>query len=371
VIGPVVVILAMRGPWPGSQEPDADGFRDLVQSARTVERRRERGYHLSPEDIRRFSAASAGVERLARLHGTPLGSIRVEVLDRGDGRLVRPRAGYHLPEAAPDWLFGVAELLAEPSRTQARLAADSVRAAGHGLVLSPSPTVVAGQWTSEGEPAERATMRAEPAREVAAELRFEAPEWPAFAHSRERSSSADALWADLIAAVDSGEPLVVGSGARHEVITEVLNRACSLVPTPVPLRVLYADGSEAAPFLLQPPRVQAEARGRTLRVGLMSMRHTEVDLDVDGYWFRNRMVSTTRTLAETDAFCAAATAARLDAVAAAGVGRIEVVHTGFEPAVVGFYRGVLAHLNANRHPVQVQPVYLIGGHANGTRWGAA
>jgi hypothetical protein len=373
VTGPAVHLIAVSGPWPGGHEPDVNGFRDLVLSAQAVERRRERGYHLAPEDLRRFTAACAGIERLARLHGRTLASFDATALRQLDSQIPRAQAGFHPPGDAALWLRALARVLPGDARTQAGEFATAITATGEGLILSPALTPAKRHWDGVPLPPLLASARIPQEPLAAAELRAASPHWPAFAADDGRARSASALWDECAARLADGRPLLVGSGARHEVITEVFNHAGAHLSSMAALGIFYVDGSLAQPFPLQRPRVDRNADGRTLRVGLMSMRHTEIDTRVDGYWFRNRLVSTTRTLAETDAFCAAVTEARLTALNTAGIDRIELVHTGFEPAAIGFYRGVLQYLaSADHAPVHIQPVYLIRKqYAHGTAWGAA
>ena len=100
----------------------------------------------------------------------------------------------------------------------------------------------------------------------------------------------------------------------------------------------------------------------------MSIRHMAIDAQTRGYWFRNRLVSTSdRTHADTEAFCYAESLKRLDEITSLGVGRLEMVHTGFEPASVGFYRAVLKH--TSQRPLIVAPYfYGHGTYAPGTEW---
>ena len=369
--GSVTLVVAVEGPWPGSSESDPHGFRDLVSSARTVEQRRAHGHHLGQEDVRRFNAASAGIERLARLHGRVLASVDAEVVRRIDEQTPRGRSGFHAPDSAGDWLRTVAAMLTEPGRGEAEEAAHYVSEGGLGLVLSPTSSPSTRHWQRKAMPVARSTVRAERNPDGAGRLRAAPPNWHTFAADADRTRSATALWARCANALEQGRPVTVGSGARHEVIAEVLNQAGAAVAEPTDLNFLYVDGSQPEPFTLRHPRVDVVARGSTVRVGLMSMRHTTLDLDVEGYWFRNRMVSTSRSFADTDAFCAAETERKLVALNHAGIDRLEIVHTGFEAAVIGFYRGVARHLTAGQRPVHVQPVYLVDGYLHGTPWGAA
>jgi len=100
-----------------------------------------------------------------------------------------------------------------------------------------------------------------------------------------------------------------------------------------------------------------------------------MDSDIDYYWFRNREVSRTRTLAETDQFCFDATVTQLRDCLAIGDLQMHLYHTGFEPAVLGFYRGLiqtLIHLRGQggKPAVAVRPFYYRGAdnYEPGTVW---
>ena len=137
----------------------------------------------------------------------------------------------------------------------------------------------------------------------------------------------------------------------------------------IDLRVVYADGSEAEPFpLFCLPRAGAGSKNSVspLRVALMSMRHLELDSEIDFCWFRNREVSRTWTLAETDSFCFDATREQLRDSLALGDLAMHLYHTGFEPAVLGFYRGLVHTLLALKQKPQspslsITPYYLRDG----------
>ena len=66
---------------------------------------------------------------------------------------------------------------------------------------------------------------------------------------------------------------------------------------------------------------------------------------------------------------AAVTVSKLGELHFAGISRIEPVHAGFEPAVLGFYRGLLTWLASSGAHLIVQPLYLIGRLTPGTPWG--
>ena len=375
----LLLICAMPGPWPGSTDPDPDGFADAVNSALTVERRAGKGY-LGREDIRRHTAASTAIERISRLRGTPAATITARTLDgwpEGEAPL-RARAGFHLPAQAGPWLDSLADILdTVVAADYFRRLAAWVTANGYGIVVTPTPTPGADgpTFAARMRVSTPISSAASPDEQAADALRRVKPDLAAFAGSRARRDSARRLWAQLADAVAAGEPIQVGGGARHDVLAEILCQAALTVTAATPgarpsVRVLYVDGSEAQPFPLWSADGRGDPGGALLRVGLMSIRHTDVDLQVDGYWFRNRLVSTARTLAETDAYCAAATTERLRELRATGIGRIELVHTGFEPAAIGFYRGLHSWLAETGERIRVQPLYPLGGLVEGTAWGA-
>jgi hypothetical protein len=132
------------------------------------------------------------------------------------------------------------------------------------------------------------------------------------------------------------------------------------------VRVVYSDGSEARPFpirMLERPHKPQEP-SVTIPVALMSMRHLELDPFVDWAWFRNKEVSKTRPLAESDDFCFEYSINELKNLQEAYAGEtvlLQIYHTGFEPAAIGFYRAVVQELLTDRGWLQVQPYYFRGG----------
>ncbi len=159
------------------------------------------------------------------------------------------------------------------------------------------------------------------------------------------------------------------SNQPHEVSTEVLGQfvRAGAGQTPGRVRVIYADGSEAKPFplrILPMNSAPTPANPVEISVALMSMRHLELDPVVDWAWFRNKEVSQTRPLAETDEFCFQYSLKQLAELQAAYDGRalsLKMYHTGFEPSAIGFYRAVAATLTRQRGWLRVVPHYFRGG----------
>jgi hypothetical protein len=137
---------------------------------------------------------------------------------------------------------------------------------------------------------------------------------------------------------------IVPSGISNSVLTDVLRdfsrrdgeRPAVLAP------VRYRDGSRSHPFPLRglPLREEAGEPGRSLRFALLSIRHTEMDAEVDGAWLRNAVVSRQRPAGDTDTLVYDISRQQLERLIAHGPLRLYMHQTGLEPAIVGFYRAV-------------------------------
>jgi hypothetical protein len=183
-------------------------------------------------------------------------------------------------------------------------------------------------------------------------------------------------------AIQTNEPLSLNNRFPSDVITETLNEFV-FVPEghqlrQLDLRLVYADGSEAKPFpLFCLPRLTGRVRltssSSPLKVALVSIRDMELDPEIDFYWFRNLDVTRRRALAEADQFCFDATLAQLTESMALGDVWIRLYHTGFVPAVLGFYRAVVHNLLISRTKqdttIKVTPFYRGTSHFRaGTDW---
>lgn len=169
---------------------------------------------------------------------------------------------------------------------------------------------------------------------------------------RERWEKARARLADQVRGVLAGVPGEVNlSVPRHSITCAVLRRLAfdrALAGRGVP--VVYADASKPAPFPVgelsdgpAPPAV-----GPIVKLGLASFRHPDLDYLVDRYLIRNRDANAEPTMAaEEEMTCRRTVELLSDPVLRAG-GRVWAFHTGLEPMVVGFYRGVGAVLRDRR-----------------------
>ncbi len=179
-------------------------------------------------------------------------------------------------------------------------------------------------------------------------------------------------------ALKSGSPICFGNQASHDAITECLHEfvyAQNQANAPCRVRVAYADGSEAEPFpVLCLPQASAVVASKVIRVALLSMRHLSLDTEIDFCWFRNREVSRSWALAEADAFCYRETRRQLSEAAVKTPLHMILYHAGFEPACVGFYRGLVDHLAERRQRgeppnISVEPRFFRGNrYEAGSIW---
>lgn len=153
------------------------------------------------------------------------------------------------------------------------------------------------------------------------------------------------------------------SGVSNTILTETLRRFVTRQDGPrVDAPVRYQDGSIAQPFPLRSLQLSdaaaATAFGRELRFAMLSIRHTEMDVEVDGCWLRNYDISRPRPAAETDELAYQLTRSQLTAVTTKGPLLMRLYQTGLDPVVVGFYRALVHHLIDLPGSVGVIPIYF-------------
>ncbi|WP_186780328.1 hypothetical protein [Streptomyces salinarius] len=167
---------------------------------------------------------------------------------------------------------------------------------------------------------------------------------------------------------------IVPSGIPNAVLTDTLREFVAQVPGrgPVDVPVRYRDGSCARPFPLGavPMGRNWEPTARLLSFALMSIRHVELDVTVDGAWLRNSEISRPRPMAQTDELVYDTSRRQLAALTGAGQVALEIYQSGLEPAVVGFYRAVVDHLREQPGSLAVLPVFYRddGPFGEGVPW---
>lgn len=143
---------------------------------------------------------------------------------------------------------------------------------------------------------------------------------------------------------------------------------------PVDVPVVYRDGSPARPLRLRSVELTETIPddGRpVLRVTLLSVRHMEMDAEVDGAWLRNREISLPRPTGQTDEIAYQQSRQQFTALTADGPLELHLYQTGLPPANIGFYRALIDHhLQRSGHPVAVVPRYFEGsdGFSDGLPW---
>lgn len=194
-------------------------------------------------------------------------------------------------------------------------------------------------------------------------------------HGERGIQAVAARWEGQLEAAMAGsrEP-IVPSGVSNRVLTEGLRRFVVKESGHASgeARVVYRDGSEARPFPLGSIDLDdtLPAGWPVLAVALLSMRHPEMDADVDGAWLRNRDVSQVRPGAETDALVFEASLQQFRDLEAHAPLILRLYQTGLEPAIMGFYRALTQHITEGHGGITVSPYYYrrIGVFEEGTPW---
>ena len=201
---------------------------------------------------------------------------------------------------------------------------------------------------------------------------------------KRRDRIAQQLRNQISASIETLEPINL-SNQPHDISTEVLRESVYSedASTPRQIPVVFADGSRSEPFPIHCLRFDRLERYRhliarpPLRVALISMRHLELDRVVDMAWFRNREASRSRSLSEAESFCHQYTLHQmreLEVISREANGlQVHLYHTGFEAAVVGFYRAFIDRARSweNSFPgILISPRYYRGEDAFevGSEW---
>ncbi|OGD73011.1 hypothetical protein A3K29_02610 [Candidatus Collierbacteria bacterium RIFOXYB2_FULL_46_14] len=158
------------------------------------------------------------------------------------------------------------------------------------------------------------------------------------------------------------------SDLAHNVITEILREFVYQGGRPMYLPVIYADGSKGKPLPIRclkfrSEKLKALSKHPILNVGMMSGRHHEMDEVVKVYFFRNQEISIGKTAAESDEAAYVRAKEIFEKLRSEGIYRIAFFQTGFQPAVVGFYRALTEELlkrEKSAPELEVIPHYYFG-----------
>ena len=190
----------------------------------------------------------------------------------------------------------------------------------------------------------------------------------------------DRLRGELAAQIDrclmQGQPSAINLQVpRHSVISPVLRQmAYNRTYAGKSLPVVFTDGSRPPRFpagvltgspaaMKLTPATKEELLQRSasvVKMGLMSMRHPDLDYLVDFYITRNTELAVEEdTMANRERMSFERTVRALSDAALDGGAEIWFYQTGFEPMIVGVYRGVVEVLQrrkaAAKKPLVVWP----------------
>jgi hypothetical protein len=191
---------------------------------------------------------------------------------------------------------------------------------------------------------------------------------------------ADFIQAEMLAALAAARSFSGLEHYPHRDVVEALNRlvyadASGDDTKSSSLRMVYSDGSGTRPFpLFALNRGSGKESGEvaSVRYGMLSQRHPEMDAVVDLYWFRNQEVQMRKGMAEKEELCydqSQQLFRELRQVYAQV--RMYFYQTGLIPAIVGFYRALADELMESRDDpwIEVIPVcYVEGKYQEGTPW---
>jgi len=184
----------------------------------------------------------------------------------------------------------------------------------------------------------------------------------------------------VVGSITRGEPAAVNfSDLGHHVIAEILNEMVYSKGTKISVPITYADGSQASPFplfCLRPRQIEsvrfAFKDEPLIKVGMMSQRHPELDPTVKIYIFRNQEISIGKPAGEIDETAYRKAKELFAKSRSEGKYRIAFYQTGFQPAIVGFYRALTEELIQRSYSLpslQVTPYYFLGeNYKEGKTW---
>ena len=189
----------------------------------------------------------------------------------------------------------------------------------------------------------------------------------------------DRLRAQIRAAIAHGIPVNL-MNQRQNMVTAILQEFIhkDKGQQPVEAPVMYTHGRTARPFPLHclPPMPDGWAPTKEYHFALISMRHLPLDQYIDMNWFRNVEVPTRDGMAASDESCYQVSIGQLAELLDANRGhrlRIHLYHTGYMPAIIGFYRAVVSTLASGSYGsscLQVLPKLQPGkdGFVEGLPW---
>lgn len=208
-----------------------------------------------------------------------------------------------------------------------------------------------------------------------------ATDWQEYGSVDNRGDFMEKRLCDQITAALAGGAPVNLTNQRHNMVTRILHKFIHReVKPPASAALTYNDGQEVAPFPLRCLERLPSSWAPTceLHVGLISMRHLQIDQYIDVNWYRNVEIPSSLGLAGADAYCYTKSIERLSALLEANRRhrvQVHLYHAGYLPAVVGFYRAVATLLGGGAYPKgalqivpMLEPARGVQGFVKGCEW---
>jgi len=199
-------------------------------------------------------------------------------------------------------------------------------------------------------------------------------DWIQYGEIRDRGQfMQDRLRSQIRDAIAGGAPVNLMNQRQNMAISifqEFLHVAPDRKPAHAPVQ--YDDGRTARPFPFYclPRLADGWAPTREFHVALISMRHLPLDQYIDMNWYRNVDVPSRSGLAAADEVCYLDSMERLHQLLTTSRGhriRLHLYHTGYMPAIIGFYRAVVETLSSGEWSpgcLQVIPKLQPAGHGD-------
>ncbi len=160
----------------------------------------------------------------------------------------------------------------------------------------------------------------------------------------------DRLRGQIHAAIKDGTPVKL-MDQRQNIITVILQEFIhkEKIQKPVEVPVVYNDGRSARPFPLHYLTKMPDGwlPTKEYHFALISMRHLPLDKYIDMNWYRNSEIPTRDGMAASDEHCYQISMVQLAELLKVNKDhrlRIHLYHTGYMPAIIGFYRAVMSTL---------------------------
>lgn len=198
------------------------------------------------------------------------------------------------------------------------------------------------------------------------ELRPPADVWQALdeqGNELDGTPAVAARFREELGAAVNGQPgaVLAPSDVANRVLTEGLRRFVGSTKQDmrVDVPVLYRDGSAGPAFPMRCLRWgRLPAGWREYRFAMLSIRHTEMDVEVDGAWLRNADISKPRPMGDTDRLAFEKSLTQFAALTRTEPALVYLYQTGLEPALVGIYRAVVMQLLERPGSLAVVPRYF-------------